>query len=101
MWVADQWLIGLIIGAILLDLGVQSNLVSDGTRIYTLDPAANTIYIFMFSIGGFLGSMLGTFAWSIAKWDGVCGIASLMLAVALGFYIFHGKRIRQWKASLG
>jgi predicted MFS family arabinose efflux permease len=104
MWFIGQWFIGLIIGAVLLDLGTQSSQVANQTRIYTMDPAAwnrlNTIYIFMFSIGTSLGCMVGTLAWGIAKWNGVCSIASLMLAVAFGFYIFHGKRIRQWKESL-
>ena len=55
MWFTGQWFIGLIIGAVLLDLGTQSSQVANQTRIYTMDPAAwnrlNTIYIFMFSIG--------------------------------------------------
>ncbi len=33
MWLTGQWIIGLIIGAILLDLGVQSNHVANETRI--------------------------------------------------------------------
>jgi len=103
MWVVGQWLIGLIIGAILLDLGVQSNHVANETRIYSLDPAAwnrlNTIYIFMFCSGGSLGCVLGSIGWSIAKWNGVCAMGCLMLGVALGFYVLNGKRIRQWRKS--
>jgi predicted MFS family arabinose efflux permease len=105
MWLMSQWIIGLIIGAILLDLGVQSNHVANETRIYTLDPAtwnrANTIYIFMFCIGGSLGSVLGTIGWEIAKWNGVCCVGCLMLGLALGFYALNGKRIQQWKKSQG
>jgi|GEM_PF-131189 len=101
MWFMGQWLISLIIGVILLDLGAQSNQVSNQTRVYSLNPAArnrlNTIYMFMFSLGGSLGSMLGIFGWSVAKWNGVCGIACLMLIVALGFYILNSKRIQQWR----
>ena len=101
MWLTGQWLIGLIIGTILLDLGVQSNHVANETRIYTLDPAAwsraNTIYIFMFCIGGSLGSVLGTIGWDIAKWNGVCCTGCLMLGLAFGFYILNGKRIQQWR----
>jgi predicted MFS family arabinose efflux permease len=103
MWLTGRWLVGLIIGAILLDLGVQSSHIANEARIYTLDPAAwnrlNTIYIFMFSLGGSLGCVLGTISWSIAKWNGVCGMGCLMLGVALGFYAFNGKRIRQWRKS--
>jgi predicted MFS family arabinose efflux permease len=103
MWLAGQWIIGLIIGAILLDLGVQSNHVANETRVYTLDPAvwnrANTIYIFMFCIGGSLGCTLGSIAWSIAQWNGVCIVGCLMLGVALGFYTLNSKRIRLWRES--
>jgi predicted MFS family arabinose efflux permease len=103
MWLTGQRLIGLIIGALLLDLGAQSNLVANEARLYSLHAAAwnrlNTIYILMFCLGGALGSALGAFGWSIAKWDGVYGIACFMLLVALGFYVLHGKRIRQWRAS--
>jgi predicted MFS family arabinose efflux permease len=103
MWLAGQWLIGLIIGTILLDLGVQSNHVANETRVYTLDPKAwsraNTIYIFMFCTGGSLGSVLGTIGWGIAKWDGVGCMGCLMLGLALGFYALHGKRIQRWKKS--
>lgn len=105
MWLTGQWLVGLIIGAILLDLGVQSNHVANETRIYTLDPATwnriTTIYIFMFCIGGSLGSVLGTIGWDTAKWDGVCCMGCLMLSLALGFYALNGKRIQQWKESHG
>jgi predicted MFS family arabinose efflux permease len=105
MWLTSQWFIGLIIGAVLLDLGTQSSQVANETRIYTLDPTAwnrlNTVYIFMFSIGTSLGCVIGTFAWSIAKWNGVCSTACLLLTVALGFYVLHSKRIRQWKQSQG
>ena len=53
----------------------------------------------MFCLGGSLGSALGAFGWSIARWDGVYGIACFMLLVALVFYVLHSKRIWQWRAS--
>ena len=103
MWLTGQWIIGLIIGAILLDLGVQSNHVANETRVYTLDPAvwnrANTIYIFMFCIGGSLGCTLGSIGWSIAQWNGVCSIGCLLLSIALAFYTLNGKHLRQKKKS--
>ena len=103
MWFIGQWIIGLIIGAVLLDLGAQSNQIANQSRIYSINPAArnrlNTVYMFAFFIGGSLGSLLGTFGWSIAKWNGVCGIACLMLIAALAFYIFNGKRLRQQRAN--
>jgi predicted MFS family arabinose efflux permease len=101
MWLAGQWLIGLIVGAILLDLGIQSNQVANETRIYTLQSTAwtrlNTIHIFLICIGGSLGSALGTLGWRVAKQNGVYGTTCSMLIVALVFYALHSKRIRQWR----
>lgn len=103
IWFAGQWLIGLIIGAILLDVGVQSHQVANEARLYTLQSTAwtrlNTTYIFLYCIGGSLGSVLGPLSWRIAKQNGVYGAASLMLIAALGFYVIHYKRIRQWRKS--
>jgi predicted MFS family arabinose efflux permease len=103
MWLTGQRLLGLIIGAFLLDLGAQSNQAANEARIYSLNPAAwnrlNTVYILMFCLGGSLGSMLGVLGWSIARWNGVYGIACFMLLVALVFYVLHGKRIRRWRAN--
>jgi predicted MFS family arabinose efflux permease len=101
MWLVGQWLISLIIGAILLDVGAQSHEVANETRIYGLESSASirlyTIYIFLLSMGGSLGSALGTFSWSIAGRNGMYGTACLMLIAALSFYALHGKRIRQWR----
>jgi len=101
MWLTGQWLIGLIPGVILLDVGVQVTQVSNQARLYSLNPAArnrsNTVYMFMFFLGGSLGSLLGTFGWSVAKWNGVCAVACFLLIVGLGFYILNGRHIRRWK----
>ncbi len=101
MWFGGQCLTGLIIGAILLDVGAQSHEVANETRIYCLESTAwtrlNTIYIFLCCIGGSLGSALGTLGWRIANQNGVYGTACLMLTLALVFYTLHGKRIRQWR----
>jgi predicted MFS family arabinose efflux permease len=105
MWLSGQWLIGLIISAVLLDMGAQSNLVANEIRIYSLDPTAsirlNTVHIFFYCMGGALGSALGTFSWTIAGRNGVYGSACGMLIVAVSFYVLHSKRMRQWKTRVG
>jgi predicted MFS family arabinose efflux permease len=104
MWLAGHWLIGLIISAILLDAGAQSNLVANEIRIYSLNSKApillNTVHIVFYCIGGALGSSLGTYSWSITGHNGVYGTACGMLIVAIGFYALHGKRIRHWRKRL-
>ena len=97
MWFTGEWIVSLAIGVIFLDLGVQANNVSCQTRMYGLNPAArsrlNASYSTLYYIGGSLGSLLGTTAWSIARWNGVCIVACLMLASALCFYVFNKRRI--------
>lgn len=86
---------GLVVGAILLDMGVQSGHVSNQTRIYGLAPEAkgrvNTFYMVTYFIGGALGSYLGAWAWRAARWPGVCALSALVIAVALLMF-WHGSR---------
>jgi len=95
-WLTGQWLWGLIIGVILLDLGTQGTHISNQARIYALNPAArsrlNTLYMFFYFIGGSLGSILGAYGWSIARWNGVCFVGILMVVVALGVYVMGSRR---------
>ncbi|MBO0782657.1 MAG: MFS transporter [Ktedonobacteraceae bacterium] len=96
MWLTGYWLWGLIPGVILLDLGTQAAHVSNQTRIYSLNPAArnrlNTVYMMAIFIGGSLGSFLGTWGWSLAGWNGVCGVGVIMLVAALVVYAINSKR---------
>jgi predicted MFS family arabinose efflux permease len=89
-WLVGQWLWGLIIGVILLDLGTQGTHISNQTRIYRLNAAArsrlNTVYMVSYFIGGSLGSLLGAYGWDIGRWNGVCAAGILMLVVALVVY---------------
>jgi predicted MFS family arabinose efflux permease len=93
MWLYSHWLIGLILGALLLALGAQSNQVANETRLYLLPESAwnrlNTIYIFLFCIGGSLGSLSGAFSWSLARWNGAYSIACFILVAALGFFALY------------
>lgn len=85
-WVFGHQLIGLIVGVILLDLGVQTTMVSNQARIYSLPSEfhsrLNALYITFYFLGGALGSFLGAYGWSHWQWQGVCLFALLMLAVA-------------------
>jgi len=96
MWLTGHWLWGLVIGVILLDLGTQAAHVSNQTRIYSLNPDArnrlNTVYMVTGFIGGALGSYLGTWGWSLAGWNGLCTVGSLMLVAALAVYAINSRR---------
>jgi predicted MFS family arabinose efflux permease len=102
-WTLGHMLWGLIIGVILLDLGTQGAQISNQTRVYSLNPAArsrlNTVYMVSYFVGGSLGSLLGAYAWSIARWEGVCSVGTLLLIVALAIYALNMRRMRMPKTA--
>jgi predicted MFS family arabinose efflux permease len=90
-WFPGNTIAGLILGVILLDLGVQAGHVSNQTRIYSLIPDArsrlNTVYMVMYVAGGSLGSALGAYGWSVARWNGVCAAGLTLSLVALAVHL--------------
>jgi predicted MFS family arabinose efflux permease len=95
-WLTGQWLWGLILGVILLDLGTQGAHISNQTRIYARPQAIhsrlNTVYMFSYFVGGSLGSALGTYAWSLAGWNGVCALGMAMMLIVLAVYLLRSRR---------
>lgn len=89
-------IIGIIIGIIAIDLGLQGIHVSNQTRIYTLLPEArnrlNTVFMTTSFIGTSLGSGIGLWVWSAAKWNGVCIAGTSLIAIALAIYLFTYKK---------
>jgi predicted MFS family arabinose efflux permease len=95
-WLTGHYLWGLIVGVILLDLGMQSIQVSNQTRVYSLNPhernRLNSVYMVSYFVGGSLGSLLGSYGWSIAGWTGVCAVGGILLVAALGIYAVNSRR---------
>jgi len=60
-------LVGLAIGVILLDVGIQATHIANQSIIFALNPAArsriNTIYMVSYFIGGAVGTFLSSIAW--------------------------------------
>ncbi|WP_445492547.1 MFS transporter [Niallia sp. 03133] len=81
--------LGLILGVILLDLGVQSSNISNQTKVHSLNEEMrnriNTVYMVSFFLGGALGSFLGSYSYAHFGWYGVCsfGIATQIIAVII------------------
>jgi predicted MFS family arabinose efflux permease len=92
---AGKHLVGLIVGVILMDLGVQSGHVSNQTRIYSIDPNArsrlNMVYMFCYFVGGGLGSYLGAWCWHFAGWWGVCGFGTTAILLAIATEFRYGR----------
>ncbi|HEY9261172.1 MFS transporter [Chitinophaga sp.] len=84
-------IIGIIVGIIAIDLGLQGIHVSNQTRIYTLLPEArnrlNTVFMTTSFIGTSLGSGIGLWVWSVAQWNGVCIAGTALITLALIIYL--------------
>jgi predicted MFS family arabinose efflux permease len=89
-------MIALIIGVVLMDLGVQSALVSNQASIHALDGGArsriNTVFMTTMFCGGALGSMLGGSAFEAWGWSGTCSIA--IIAALIGVVLACLNRVR-------
>jgi predicted MFS family arabinose efflux permease len=85
-------LVGLGVGVVLMDLGVQANHISNQTRIFSLNPAMrnrlNTVYMSTYFAGGALGSAIGAFSWHVARWPAVCFAGAALNATALVVFYF-------------
>ena len=84
-------LAGLVTGVLLMDVGVQANHVSNLARVHARRPEArsrmNTVYMVTYFAGGALGTALGTWAWTVWGWAGVCGAGGALIAAALGVWV--------------
>lgn len=98
--VAGSHLVVLLVAIILLDVGNQFGQVANQTRVQGLGEAAsnrnNTVFMFMYFIGGATGSLLGTTMWQQFGWLGVTltGLAFQLCAYICQYIIFQ-KRLRQ------
>src|SRR5271155_5041693 len=79
-------LVVLAIGVVVLDMGAQMTQVANQTRIFGLVPSArsrlNTVYMTVYFTGAAAGSALATIAWVHWQWNGVCGLALGLIALA-------------------
>jgi len=79
-------IIGLIIGIIVVDLGLQGLHITNQNIIFSKNPEArnrvNTIYMVGFFIGGALGTVFGAYAWEHYAWFGV-SVLGIVLSVLI------------------
>ena len=90
----------LALSAVLLDMGVQTNLILGQRTIYQLDSAArarlNSVFIATFFTGGALGSEFGSIAYRAGGWAAVTVLGALLPLLALLYWTTerraHGRR---------
>lgn len=89
-------LVGLVIGVLLLDIGVQGAQISNQARIFALKPEArsrvNSIFIVFYFIGGAAGSALSAYAWRTHGWLGVCFVGMAFTLVSAANHLPRGWR---------
>ncbi|MDB5136534.1 MAG: transporter [Mucilaginibacter sp.] len=92
-------IIGLIIGVIVLDMGVQATHISNQSIIYALHPEArnriNTIYMVAYFIGGGMGTWLASQAWGYYKWAGVCWVGISLSVIATIVHLVNQKNVQK------
>ncbi len=98
-WLLGFNVFGLIIGVLLMDAGIQATHIANQTRIFALRPEArsriNTVYMVAYFMGGSLGSLCSTLAWSYAGWAGVCATGVAFSVTAwLTHWVYSFKKER-------
>ena len=87
----------LVLAGLLLDMGVQMNMVLGQRAIYSLGAETrsrmNAIYMAIFFLGGAAGSALAGYAFAVGGWAPVTWIGFAFPAVGLLFYLteFRGR----------
>ncbi|GLK79894.1 MFS transporter [Methylopila turkensis] len=91
---ADGWLglAGLLFGAVVVDVGVQINMILGQRAIYGLDAEArgrlNGLYVAILFLGGAAGSTLVSPLMTSFGWPGVAAVGAILPLIAFAFAAF-------------
>ena len=101
---SESSIIGIVIGIVLIDIGLQGVHISNQTRVYSLLPEArnrmNTVYMSFSFLGTALGSALGLLLWKIGEWQAVALGCILLSILALTVYaLTYKSKSKQLKAE--
>lgn len=91
--------IGLIVGIILLDIGLQSMHITNQTIVFSSHPEAtnrlNTVYMVSYFIGGSLGTFISGKAWGAFGWLGSVGVGIGFVSIALVVHFIFAKKAKE------
>ncbi|MFD1771876.1 MFS transporter [Sphingobacterium suaedae] len=89
--------IGLVLGIVLIDLGLQSSHIMNQTDYFSIPTNAtsrlNTVYMVSYFIGGALGTYLAGMAWQFGRWDGVCAVGATFSILAWIAHVVWAKKV--------
>lgn len=95
LYIGAYYYIGLILGVILLDFGLQSMHIMNQSTFFALNIGAgnrlNTVYMFSYFVGGSTGTFLASKAWKYAQWDGVVFVGFLFTLIGLIAHLYYTK----------
>ena len=94
--VSSHSIIGLIIGVVLIDLGVQGVHITNQNIVFSKNTEArnrvNTIYMVGFFIGGAAGTSFGSLAWNYFGWTGVSVVGLVFSGIILIVQLLTNKK---------
>lgn len=92
-------IVGLVIGVIAMDMGMQATHLSNQALIFALDPNArnriNTIYMVTYFLGGAAGSYISSQVWYTYQWNGVCIMCIVISTIALFVHLINRKKLQR------
>lgn len=98
-WFSAYSILGLIIGVIVMDMGVQATHISNQAIIFSLNPAArnriNTVYMVTYFVGGAAGTFLATRVWGVYGWPGVCSIGIILSVITIVIHLATRKTMQR------
>lgn len=96
MAVFPENLVAIIIGIIVLDLGVQGNMILNQGAIYQIRPEARsritTAYMTFYFLGGAAGSAGAAYLFEFAGWIGACSLGMVLGASGVLFWFEEERR---------
>ncbi|WP_214072671.1 MFS transporter [Mucilaginibacter sp. dw_454] len=91
-------MVGLIIGVVVMDMGVQATHISNQAIIFSINAGArnriNTIYMVTYFVGGALGTFIATQLWHLYQWNGVCILGIVVSTIATVLHLANRKKIQ-------
>jgi predicted MFS family arabinose efflux permease len=98
LWGGGNWMVDVIAGLVVLDLGMQGMHVSSQSIIYALRPDARsrvtTLYLSFNFVIGAIASACSAAAWSAGGWNAVCLLGGAFAGAGLLLWLTEHRTVR-------